>query len=72
MDTASCKLIAEIGASHAGSLERALLLTVLAAESGADVVKEILSLLYQKTLLISHIQTHIFHTERPTWITGWL
>lgn len=33
------KLIAEIGASHAGSLSRAIMLTEMAADSGVDIVK---------------------------------
>ena len=59
MDTASCKLIAEIGASHAGSLERALLLTVLAAESGADVVK------FQKRDPFSSVSEDIANKPHP-------
>ena len=54
MDTASCKLIAEIGASHAGSLQRALMLTELAAQNGADVVKfqkRDIDLVYSKEIL---------------------
>jgi|688.fasta_scaffold153001_3 sialic acid synthase len=39
MEERHCKLVAEIGASHAGSLKRAIMLTELAAYNGADVVK---------------------------------
>ena len=39
MEERHCRLVAEIGATHAGSLERAIMLTKLAAYNGADVVK---------------------------------
>lgn len=39
MEKKSYKLIAEIGASHAGSVSRAIMLTEMAADSGADIVK---------------------------------
>jgi sialic acid synthase len=39
MDVKDCKIIAEIGCSHAGSLSRAIKLINLAAMSGADIVK---------------------------------
>ena len=35
----NCTLVAEIGCSHAGSLSRAINLTRLAAENGANIVK---------------------------------
>lgn len=35
----NCTLVAEIGCSHGGSLSRAVYLTKLAAENGADIVK---------------------------------
>lgn len=39
MDVSDCKLIAEIGCVHAGSVTRAIKLAHMAAESGADVIK---------------------------------
>jgi N-acetylneuraminate synthase len=39
MDEKDCKIVAEIGCVHGGSLSRALFLTGLAAKNGADYVK---------------------------------
>jgi sialic acid synthase len=39
MEKRSCQLVAELGAVHAGSLPRAIMLIELAAYNGADIVK---------------------------------
>jgi N-acetylneuraminate synthase len=59
MDKQSCTLIAEIGASHAGCLQRALMLTELAAQNGADVVK------FQKRDPISSVPSDIANKPHP-------
>lgn len=59
MEQNSCKLIAEVGATHIGSLERAINLIKLASSNGADVVK------FQKRDPVSSVPKEIADKPHP-------
>jgi sialic acid synthase len=59
MDVKCCKIVAEIGCAHAGSVSRAIHLTHLAASNGADYVK------FQKRNPYTSTPDHLKNSPHP-------